>query len=424
MTNLNKNFFKAAQLIEKIFFPFYKSKDIKKLFKILETNQPKNKKIAMFVGGCVRKYLTGQRIDDIDIATVLSTEEIKQKFKDTDVRVIETGVDHGSVTLLLNKSKFELTTLRKDIKTDGRHAEIMITDDWLEDSNRRDLTINAIYLDKNGKVFDPHDGQDDLKKKIIKFIGDPNKRIQEDYLRILRFIRFSIEYDSQLFSTTHEAIKLNLRGIKNLSKERILSELLKIIKLKNFNNLLDKKDLKNIFLIIFPEFNNLECLTKIKEYNSHVKGEMEFQLILSAILINNSNNHEYFFHKYNIPNTMKANIFKISTIFEKYKDDRDFLTKNLKKNVYLIGKIKLQNFIKFLFLVKKNFSYSELRNVNTIIDSIKIPDFPFSGDYLIKKGIVEGKKIGLILKELEDDWISNNYSISEKKAQLIIDKFL
>ena len=174
------------QKIKKIFFPFYKSKEISEIFNILETKQPKEKKVAMFVGGCVRKYISGEEIDDIDIATIFSPKEIKEKFKNTKVEIIDTGTDHGSVTLLLNKSKFEITTLRKDIKTDGRHAEVSFTDDWQIDSERRDFTINAIYLDRKGNIFDPQLGKKDLENKVVKFIGDPGERIKEDYLRILK----------------------------------------------------------------------------------------------------------------------------------------------------------------------------------------------------------------------------------------------
>ena len=123
--------------------------------------------------------------------------------------------------------------MRKYIKTDGRHAEIETIDDWKEDSKRRDITINAIYINRKGKIYDPHNGVEDLKNRIVKFIGDSTNRINEDYLRIIRFIRFAIQYDSQTDQTTIDSLKLNLNGIKTLSKERIFNELLKILKLKN-----------------------------------------------------------------------------------------------------------------------------------------------------------------------------------------------
>ena len=174
----------------------------------------------MFVGGCVRKHILNEEIDDIDIATVFTPEEIKKKFEGTDVKIVLTGLEHGSITLIYKDSKFEITTLRKDEKTFGRHADVSFINDWLEDSKRRDITINAIYINRKGKIYDPHNGVEDLKNGIVKFIGDSTNRINEDYLRIIRFIRFAIQYDSQTDQTTIDSLKLNLNGIKTLSKER------------------------------------------------------------------------------------------------------------------------------------------------------------------------------------------------------------
>ena len=168
-------------------------KEAKIIFNIFNKDQLKNKNIAMFVGGCVRKYLKDEKIDDIDIATILTPDEIKQKFNNTNIKVVETGLDHGTLTLIINDKKFEITTLRKDVKNFGRHAEVSFSEDWKLDSERRDFTINSIYLDQKGKIFDPQSGVQDLKNNVVKFIGDPNQRIQEDYLRIIRFIRFSIQ---------------------------------------------------------------------------------------------------------------------------------------------------------------------------------------------------------------------------------------
>ena len=143
MNKILKNI-KLFKQVKLLLFPFYRSPEIKKIFHILEKGQSKNKRVAMFVGGCVRKHILGEEVDDIDIATILSPDEIKKKFSNTDVKVIETGVEHGTLTLLLKNKKFEITTLRKDIKTDGRHAEVSFTEDWQLDSERRDFTFNAI----------------------------------------------------------------------------------------------------------------------------------------------------------------------------------------------------------------------------------------------------------------------------------------
>ena len=142
----------------------------------MEQDNINEQRLAMFVGGCVRKYLSNKEIDDIDIATVFTTEQIKEKFNNTKFKVVDSGVKHGTVTLISSKLKLELTTLRKDLKTDGRHADVEYINDWQIDSERRDFTINAIYLDNKGKIFDPQGGVNDLKNNFVKFIGNPQKK--------------------------------------------------------------------------------------------------------------------------------------------------------------------------------------------------------------------------------------------------------
>ena len=180
---------------------------------------------ARFVGGCVRKALSGENIDDIDLATSLEPNEVKMKLNEKDIKVIDTGVSHGTVTAILNDKKFEITTLRKDISTDGRHADVRFTKNWEEDASRRDFTINAIYADIEGRIFDPLKGILDLQNKIIKFIGSSEERIQEDYLRILRYFRFftqysNLEHDQEVI----RSIKKYINGINKVSNERIFNE--------------------------------------------------------------------------------------------------------------------------------------------------------------------------------------------------------
>jgi len=409
--------------LKNFFLPFYSSKDIKKLFYILEKGKEKNTQVAMFVGGCVRKFLTNENIDDIDIATIFSPEEIKEKLKDSEFKTIDTGIEHGSITVVVNSSKFEITTLRKDIKTDGRHADISFIDDWRKDSERRDFTINAIYMDKKGKIYDPQNGRDDLKKNEVKFIGEPSLRIEEDYLRIIRFIRFSIHYNcKESNSKTIESIKLNLTGIKNLSKERILGELYKIFKLKNINNILENKDIKNIFSIIFPEFKNLD---RIKKFNYLLKAKFISQTpeaIFSILLIDEKDNFEYFCHKYKVSNKLKKDLSSTATNYLKFIKEKNYLKKDLKKNIYKIGKINIKKLITYACCVEKNFSINLLRDISSNVDKIKIPNFPFNGKYVKDQGLDNGKKIGFALKELEKEWIKNNFNLKKQEAISIVNK--
>jgi len=422
MNKLSENI-TLFQKIKKIFFPFYKSKDIKKLFYILEKNKDKNNQVAMFVGGCVRKFLTNENVDDVDIASIFSPEEIKEKFENSEFKVIDTGIEHGSVTLILNSSKFEITTLRRDVKTDGRHAEVSFTDDWLEDSKRRDFTINAIYMDVRGKIYDPQNGQQDLRKREIRFIGEPASRIEEDYLRIIRFIRFSIYYNCKQFDPDIiESINLNLSGIKKISKERILSELYKIFKLKNINNILVNKDIKNIFLIIFPEFKYLD---RIEELYYLLKANIITQtpeFIFSIFLIDEKNNFEYFCHKYKISNKLKKDLNFIAKNYKEFKDKKDYLKKDLKKNVYKLGKISIKKLITFIYCVEKKFTFEMLNKTIKQINKMKIPNFPFNGKYLIDQGLEDGKKIGFALQELEKEWTKNDFNLKNEEVIYIVNK--
>ena len=415
MFNLNSNFIKK---IKKTFFPFYRNSELKFVFKKLQQGFSDEPKVAMFVGGCVRKYLSNEEIDDIDIATSLTTDQIKEKFKDTKFNIIDSGVRHGTVTLVSDQLKLELTTLRKDIKTDGRHAEIEYTDDWQEDSERRDFTINAIYLDINGKIFDPQLGAIDLKNHNIKFIGDPQKRIEEDYLRIIRFIRFSLEYESQIEKTTIEAIKLNLDGIKKISKERVLIELFKILRTKNFVKLSKNKNLQAIFSLIFPEFKNLERLNQLEAILN--KSDFDKSTLLAVLLIDETNNQEYFSHKYNVSNDLKENLNLMNKNFINFQKNKKFFLKDLKKNIYFFGKRHLIALNILYFSNSKKVKLQDYLDILNNINKVNIPKFSFDGNYLKEKGMKEGALIGKTLKLIESEWLDNDFQISNERVLKII----
>ncbi len=415
MFNLYNNLIKN---IKKNFFPFYKNKEIKFLFEKLHKDLPSNKVVARFVGGCVRKHLLGEKIDDIDIATTLTSDQIKEKLKNTDFKVIETGLKHGTVTVVSNNYKFELTTLRKDVLTDGRHAKVEFTDDWHLDSERRDFTINAIYLDIKGKIFDPQMGSVDLKNENVKFIGDPQKRIEEDFLRIIRFIRFKIMYQIKVELSTVKAIKQNLDGLKKISKDRILLELLKILDLKNFLKLNENHHLKEIFNIIFPEFLNLDNLERLKKVYNY--SEINKDILLAILLFDGKDNHEYFFYKYNVSNKIKNNLTRLAFNLDRLKNDKNFLIRDLAKNIYLNGKDHLiaLNLINFTCNSKVKIE-DFTKNLNSILNT-KVPNFGIDGEYLKQNGMKEGAELGKVLKIIENQWIKNGFKISKDQVSKLI----
>ena len=410
--------FKFLKNIKIFFFPFYRDKDLKFIFKKLQEGLPKNKVAARFVGGCVRKHLSNEEIDDIDIATILSTDQVKEKFKNSNYKVIDTGIKHGTVTIVFNNRKVEITTLRKDIRTDGRHAEVEYTEDWQTDSERRDFTINAIYLDINGKIFDPQMGAIDLKNNNVKFIGDPQKRIEEDYLRIVRFIRFKLMYDNRVEKTTSDAIKQNLDGIKKISKERILIELLKILELNNIFKINESSYLREIFLMIFPEFLYLDRLERLKKIYNFPKLNRE--IILGVLLIDEKDNHQYFSHKYKVSTKIKESLQNLASNLSLLEKDKNFLNKDLFKNIYILGKNHL------IALVIINYSYDSKIKLNYVSKILKrilafnIPKFNIDGQYLLNNGMQEGASVGKVLKIIENEWINNSFKISKDRIKEIV----
>ena len=414
-------FDKSSNFIKKIkrnFFPFYKNKELKFVFNKLQEGFPKDSIAARFVGGCVRKHFSNDEIDDIDIATILSSDEIKEKFKNTNFKIIDTGIKHGTITLISEKLKLELTTLRKDLETDGRHAKVEYIDSWQLDSERRDFTINAIYLDINGNIFDPQNGKSDLKNKIVKFIGDPQKRIEEDYLRIIRFIRFKIMYDFELEPTTCKAIKLNLNGIKKLSKERILVELYKILNLKKFLNLNESTDLKEIFTLIFPEFKNLKRLDRLIKICDN--SQVSMNLLLAILLIDDQDTHEYFGHKYNISNNIKDNLNSLAKNFKLMNKNKNFFNKDLEKNIYLKNKDYLINLNILNFVINQSVKLKDFSETLSKILKSKTHKFSIDGKFLIENGMKQGSLIGKVLKEIENEWIKNDFKISRDRVKEII----
>ena len=407
--------------IKKILFPFYKEQKIKEIFKILN----KNNNNAMLVGGCVRNYLSKKEIVDIDIATVFSPGEIVKKFSNSGFTLVKTGISHGTIILCKDGKNFEITTLREDISTDGRHAKVLFTNDWEKDSARRDFTFNAIYLDQNGKFLDPQNGIKDLKEKKIRFIGDPQKRIQEDYLRILRFLRFSIEYkDFNIDENTIKIIKKNLNGILNLSKERVYSELYKILKLDNFRDIFLNSDLYEIFKIIFPELKYFERLKHIKDeiYNKYLKSDPH--LILALLLVDDKDNHFYFSHKYKVSNYLKDKLNFVGKTFLEAQKDKNFFKKNLKKNIFYHGKKRILSLSKFYFIYHYKNNNKNLQIILEEVNSINIPEFPITGKHLLDKGMRSGRRIGEVLKKIEKHWIENDFNLNDEELTQLIKKYI
>ncbi|HWK37330.1 MAG TPA: CCA tRNA nucleotidyltransferase, partial [Hyphomicrobium sp.] len=186
---------------------------------------------ARAVGGAVRNALMGLPVKDVDIATTALPHDVTQLAKRAGLQTVPTGIDHGTVTVIAGKVPFEVTTLRRDVETFGRHARVTFSTDWREDAMRRDFTMNALYVDADGVVHDPLGGYADLAARRVRFIGDARERIREDYLRILRFFRFLAEYGDPTAPDPEglAAVQAERAGLAHLSGERIRAELLRLL---------------------------------------------------------------------------------------------------------------------------------------------------------------------------------------------------
>jgi poly(A) polymerase len=185
---------------------------------------------ARVVGGAVRDTLVGQDVSEVDLATPRAPEAVTKALRDAGLRAVPTGLEHGTVTAVANGRGFEVTTLRRDVETDGRHAVVAYTDDWREDAARRDFTINAMSMTRDGAVYDYFGGVADVRAGIVRFVGDPTTRIAEDYLRILRFFRFFARYGTEpADAAAMAAIRAGVPGLAGLSVERVWSELARML---------------------------------------------------------------------------------------------------------------------------------------------------------------------------------------------------
>ena len=228
--------------------------ELKNLMQALHNAQPG---CARYVGGCVRDALIGLDVSDIDIATQLTPDQTIAAFAAAGIRTVPTGIDHGTVTAIHETQVAEVTSLRADIATDGRHAEVAFTKDWATDAARRDFTINALYLDPEGELYDeaPEAGQGlaDLAAGKVRFIGNAEQRIREDYLRILRFFRFSARFATNLDPDGLVACSVRSAGLATISRERIGAELRKILPLPRALMALTAMDQVGVLVHVWPE---------------------------------------------------------------------------------------------------------------------------------------------------------------------------
>ncbi|MBM3618088.1 MAG: CCA tRNA nucleotidyltransferase [Alphaproteobacteria bacterium] len=357
---------------------------------------------ARFIGGCVRDAVLNRPIGDLDIACSHRPEKTMSLLLGAGLRVIPTGLQHGTVTAIVDGIPFEITTLREDMETDGRHAVVRFTHDWKADAARRDFTMNALSCGLDGEVQDYWNGLEDAKSGIVRFIGDPRKRIEEDALRILRFFRFSAHYGQPPFeyrSLTACAEKAKL--VESLSGERIQSEMLRLLEAKTASYALGIMQKEGVLVHI--------GLSTTEASLAAVKRLQDPILRLSALLRampDSPKATDALVQRWKLSNALRDTLMLL--IAAKLDDIGAWDEKLLKRLLRSLGKERYMQLVTLAAAEQGKTFSTQLK----LAETWEIPTFPITGAMLKSKGFSEGKALGDALKKLETLWEEADYQLS------------
>ena len=422
MIGLIKKILNKEKNSSSFFLKFQTLKEKTKVDKIFKsiTDSSENNEVR-YVGGCIRKILNKQEVDDIDLATNIEPSKVLEILKKNNIDFYESGIEHGTVTARIDNFTFEITSLRKDISTDGRHAKVQFSNSWYEDASRRDFTFNSIYADLNGNLYDPFNGKKDLEAGEVKFIGDAETRIKEDYLRILRYIRFFLNYSKNDHNKEiQKIIRQNINGVAQISPDRLLNELKKLFSTSGFLKLPKDKFCLEIINLIFPQLKNVLIFKNVKNHAKEVIKSNDFIFLISLMIIDETDNSEYFLYKFNISNENKKRIRFLNNIFSKPIDKNFFSEKNLWKILYFHGNQHLNDLINFKIVKNKKID-NKIIKIKKFFNNQSAHKFNIKAKDLMEKfNMKEGKELGQKLKEIETFWIDNSFKITDKQIEKII----
>ena len=380
--------------------------DVAQVFDLFETYQ---KNSIFVVGGAIRDALLNREITDIDFATPLEPKTITEILNKENIKFIDVGINHGTVTAIINERKFEITTFRNDIFTDGRHAQVSFSNSLEEDALRRDFTINAMYLDKSGNLIDPTDGKKDLENRVVRFIGRPDERIKEDYLRILRYFRFlalfgDISPDAEVMKT----IKANLDKLSVVSKERQWNELKSILSLTAPNNAISAMSEIGLLDDYFNGIGINDAFVNLIEIESKISFSIDPILRLSTLIENSLDKANTIIKKLPLSKSESTDLLKLCTLNKKVVSYMSM--KEVRYLLYLLGRDGFQKQILVTWAKDAN-NKNEVnwRSLYEVAQSWEKPSFALTAKDVINMGISQGPMVGDILKEVEDWWAENDF---------------
>jgi poly(A) polymerase len=360
------------------------------------------------VGGAVRDTLLGGTVSDIDLATRLSPEDVLSLLQRAGIKAVPTGLAHGTITAVLPDGPVEVTTLRRDLTTDGRHAVVAFTDDWREDAARRDFTINALYADPvTGELFDYFGGIDDLAAGRVRFIGDPLQRIAEDHLRILRFFRFHARFGDVPDADGLAACTARANDLMALSRERIAAEMLKLLVAPGAVSTLELMIAHGILLPVLPEITpaGVARLADLAAREAEVGLAPDPFRRLAAVLPHNPALGEAIANRLKLSNAQRK---RIITALAPPGGTPAALAYRLGRNGALD---------RWLLTTSGDDAVAGAR---TIAD-FAIPTFALTGGALVQRGVGKGPDVARILRQVEEAWIAEGFPDAGRIAALADD---
>lgn len=379
---------------------------------------------ARIAGGAVRNALMGLAISDADIATTLLPEAVMARAKAAGIKAIPTGIDHGTVTLVVEGRPFEVTTLRHDAETDGRRAKVVFGTDWQTDAERRDLTINGLYADRHGQVIDLVGGLADIETRTVRFIGDADQRIAEDYLRILRFFRFFAWYGGgRPDADGLRACVRGRQGLKGLSAERIWAEMKKILAAPDPGRALLWMRQTGILTDILPETEKwgIDAIPGLVATEGALKWSPDPLLRLAAIIPPDGERIAGLAERLRLSKAEAATLAEWAAAPAVNPEVTDAV---FARELYRHGQAGLQRRLRLALSSARAQAVNDdaalmkagrISNLLAQAERFERPRFPLTGGDLLKAGIAAGPKVGALLETLENQWVEMNFSLSRDK---------
>jgi poly(A) polymerase len=365
---------------------------------------------ARFVGGAIRNALLGREVADIDIATPFVPQEVVRRLEAAKIASVPTGIAHGTVTAIVNGKPFEVTTLRRDVSTDGRRATVAFSTDWAEDAQRRDFTINALYASNDGEIFDYCGGLADIEAGRVRFIGDAIQRIREDYLRILRLFRFHAWYGKgEIDAEALRAAAAEKAGIAQLSGERIQKEMLRLLEAENPIPMLRAMAASGILADILPGALSIARLDRLAAIDSANFFASDAVLRLAALLGKDPAQVQAIADRFKLSNADRARLEDLAGAKEKIVSYLSI--REVRKLLYRIGPAPFKDRV-FLRWAEdpKESNAIQWRALLALADAWQRPVFPLNGSNVMAAGVTEGPLVGRILAEVEEWWIDSDFT--------------